>query len=124
MTGPVPHRLEIRSTLHYTQAQYLTDHSAVNSCIQLWRLVNFSDSEQTHHPSPTDQDNIEENKRYTFIERQVTPLLTAISMIELQNSEEEVSEDEDSETDNNRTKRATICSETDNKRTKRATICL
>ena len=60
------------------------------------KLMNFSDSEQTHHPSPTDQDNIEENKRYTFIERQVTPLLTAISMIELPNSEED-SEEEDSE---------------------------
>ena len=85
--------------------------------------MDFSDSEQDHHPSPTDQDN----KRYTFIERQVTPLLTAISMIELPNSEEdseeEDSEDEDSETDNNRTKRATICSETDKNRTKRATIC-
>ena len=83
--------------------------------------MNFSDSEQTHHPSPADQDNIEENKRYTLIERQITPLLTAISMIELPTSEED--EDEDSETDNNRTKRATICSETNNNRTKRANIC-
>ena len=80
------------------------------------KLMNFSDSEQTHHPSPTDQDNIEENKRYTLIERQITPLLTAISMIELPTSEED--EDEDSGTDNNWTKRAAICSETDNNRTR------
>ena len=87
------------------------------------KLMDFSDSEQDHHPSPTDQDN----RRYTFIERQVTPLLTAISMIELpnsgENSEEEDSEDEGSETDENRTKRATICSETHKNRTKRVTIC-
>ena len=91
------------------------------------KLMDFSDSEQNHHPSPTDPDNIEDHERNTFIERQVTPLLTAISMIELPNSEEdseeEDSEDEDSETDNNQTKRATICSETDDNRTKRATIC-
>ena len=99
-------------------------------------LENLSDSEQIHHPSPTDHDDLAENRRYTFIQRQVTPLLTAISMIELptseededensedENSEDEDSADEDSEADNNRTKRATICSETDNNRTKGATIC-
>ena len=76
--------------------------------------MEFSDSEEDHHPSPTDQDNSEGNKRYAFLERQVTPLLTAISMIELpnseenseeENSEEEDSEDEGSETEENRTKR-------------------
>ena len=49
--------------------------------------MDFSDSEEDHHPSPTDQDNSEGNKRYTFLERQVTPLLTAIYMIELPNSD-------------------------------------
>ena len=85
--------------------------------------MDFSDSEQDHHPSPTDQNN----RRYTFIERQVKPLLTAISMIELpnseENSEEEDSEDEGSETEENRMKRAAICSKTSENRTKRVTIC-
>ena len=65
--------------------------------------MEFSDSEEDKHPSPTDQGNSEGNKRYAFLERQVTPLLTAISMIELpnseENSEEENSEDEGSETE-------------------------
>ena len=87
--------------------------------------MECSDSEEENNPSPID--NSKGNKRYAFLERQVTPLLTAISMIELpnseENSEEEDSEDEGSETDENRTKRATICSETHKNRTKRVTIC-
>ena len=71
---------------------------------------NLSDSEQINHPSPTDHDNIAENRRYTFIQRQLTPLLAAISMIELPSSEED--ENENSETEMNRTKGATTCSET------------
>ena len=57
--------------------------------------MEFNDIEEDKHPSPTDQGNSEGNKRYAFLERQVTPLLTAISMIKLPDSEE-YSEQEDS----------------------------
>ena len=78
-------------------------------------LENLSDSEQIHHPSPTDHNNIAENRRYIFIQRQLTPLLAAISMIELPSAEEDENEnsdsaDESSETEMNRAKRATTCS--------------
>ena len=87
---------------------------------------NLSDIEQINHPSPTDHDNIAENRRYTFIQRQLTPLLAAISMIELpsseedetENSEDEDSVDEGSETEMNQAKGATTCSETEMNRTK------
>ena len=89
---------------------------------------NLSDSEQINHPSPTDHDNIAENRRYTFIQRQLTPLLAAISMIELPSSEEDENEnsdsaDESSETEMNRAKRATTCSETEMNRTKETNTC-
>ena len=87
--------------------------------------MECSDSEEENNPSPID--NSKGNKRYAFLEGQVTPLLRAISMIELpdseENSEQEDSEEEGSETEENRMKRATICSETGENRTKRVTIC-
>ena len=92
--------------------------------------MECSDSEEENNPSPID--NSKGNKTFAFFERKVTPLLSAISMIELpgseesseqENSEQEHSEEEGSETEENRMKRATICSETGENRTKRVTIC-
>ena len=87
---------------------------------------NLSDNEQINHPSPTDHDNSAENRRYTFIQRQLTPLLAAISIVELPLSEEDENENSDSADENsemNLAKRATTdtCSEAEMDWTKGAT---
>ena len=78
--------------------------------------------------SLSDKENSAENRRITFIQRQLTPLLAAISMVELPSSEEDENEnsdsaDESSETEMNQAKRATTCSETEMNRTKGTNTC-
>ena len=75
--------------------------------------MECSDSEEENNTSP--RDNSKENTRYAFFERKVTEQLTAISMIELpdsESSEQENSEhsEEESPGSENR-KGATISSE-------------
>ena len=92
--------------------------------------MECSDSEEENNTSP--KGNSEENTRYAFFERKVTEQLTAISMIELpdsENSEQENSEHSEEEgPGSEERKRAAISSEERKRETisseegKRATI--